>query len=851
MTTLSTRPRLVFGLLTAASCLPSAIVFAQSTAGPPTSDTSLEEVTVTARKVEENLMTVPVSITALTARDIEARDLKDQQDVSLFQPSFHFVNQAGGPSGFNDRSEFLVTFRGLNAGTTGAFTTGSGSVFIDGAPVVDAQIPGLDEVQRVEVLKGPQSAYFGRSTFAGAINYVTKDPSLTTFGGQASAEASSYNSTDSSLSLDIPVINDVLGARISGRHLVKGGEYTNAADTSQTLGNQTTDSVAGTVLFVPFEQLRVKGFLNWFTDNDGPPADVAINTGDTYAGTSTSIFNCHTGTTAIYQGGYFCGVVPNANKIPASYISGDYALTPYLQSLLVGNSQKYPLPFNPDFLDHAGLRRNALQGDIKIDWEFLPGYSLSSLTAYHYDKSEEIIDLDFRDYHNVVNPYYFPPFSIPGTLPYEAFNQDVQRLTWDYSQELRVTSPRDRKLKWSAGVNFVREYTPALGLYGQWDVGSDDLAGIAPQEARTPAIFGSISYALADKLTLTVEGRQQWDEIKSQSVITAGANGGTPSSTLIGPFGPEGQLLEATYKSFSPRITLDYAYAPDSTAYVLFSRGYRPGGFNSAYLTAPTGPQALLGGLTTIQYLVNEGANTSLTYKQDRLDNYETGIKSTFLDGKARTTLAVYYDRWVNGQVSTLYTVPGQNQYTPVNNLGLVDLYGLEFEGDWQAVEHLLLQVTAAYNGTRIQSFSPCSDCLLFGGKTTPVGDHVPNVPLVTYTLSGEYSDHLFADYNYFGRADYLFQGSQYLDYSNVAWTQPQEILNLHAGIRNEHLTIDAFVRNLTNNSAPNSTTSQVDPISFLRATLPASLGGMVASPEVRYSLPDKRTVGIRATYKF
>jgi iron complex outermembrane receptor protein len=813
---------------------------------------ALEEVTVTARKVEENIMTVPLSITALSAKDIESRDLKDMQDVSLFQPSFHFVNQAGGASGFADRSEFLVTFRGLNAGTTGVFTTGSGSVFIDGAPVVDAQIPDLSEVQRVEVLKGPQSAYFGRSTFAGAINYVTKDPTLTTFGGTASAEASSFNSSDASLSLDIPIISDMLGARISGRHLVKGGEYTNAADTSQKFGDQETDTVAATVLFVPFDKLHVKGYLNWFTNNDGPPADTAINTEDTYAGTTTSIFNSHTGPTALYQGGYFKGPIPNANKLPAANISGDFTLTPFLQSVLVQNSQGYPLPFNPDFLNHAGLRRDALQGDIRIDFEFLPGYNLSSLTAYHYDKSESIIDLDFRDYHNVVNPYNVD-FHLPNTLPYEAFNQDVQRLTWDYSQEFRITSPRDRRLKWSAGVNYVHDYSPGIGLYGQWDVGYDDLANITPETADTPAIFGSISYEIVDKLTLTAEAREQWDKIKTYTTIVGGPNGGTPASALPpGPYGPPDQVLEQTYKSFSPRITLDYAYAPDSDAYLLFSRGYRPGGFNSAYLTAPVGPQAALGGATTLQYLIAQGANTSLTYKQDQLDNYELGLKSTFLDGRARTTAAIYYDRWIDAQVSTLYTVPGQNQYSPVNNSGLVELYGLEFEGDWQALDHLLLQVTAAYNGTRVVSFSPCSDCLHFGGLTAGVGDHVPNVPLVTYTLSGEYSDRLNADYNWYGRADYAFQGLQYIDYTNVAWTQPQEILNVHLGIRNEKLTLDAFVRNLLDNSAPNSTTSQVDPISFLRGTLPVALGGIpIPPPDVRYALPDKRSFGIRATYKF
>jgi iron complex outermembrane receptor protein len=787
------------------------------TATAATNDTALEEITVTARKVEENLMTVPVSVTALTSRDIEQSDMKDMQDISLTQPSFHFVNQVGGQSGIADRSSFLVTFRGLVEGPAGTATTGSGSVFIDGAPVVDAQIPSLDEIERVEVLKGPQSAYFGRSTFAGAINYITKDPSLTEFHGNVSAEASSYNSSDGSLSLSIPVITDELGIRVNGRHLVKGGEYTNAADTDQKFGTQTTDSLSTTVLFVPFDKLRVKGYLNWFTDNDGPPAEADIKNTD-------GIFNSTTGAGANYSGGYFKGPIPNVGQLPTSIISGNYAITPFLQAQDFGNAQGFPLTFAPNFLNHAGLRRNALVSDIKINWEFAPGYNLSSLTSYYYAKSEELIDLDFRYEENKPNPIAF--YMIPTQLPYEAFNLVSERLAWDYSQEFRIESPRDEKLKWSAGASFLHTLA-GFSLFGQWDLGVGDLGAIEPIETNTPAAFGSISYELIDKLTLTFEAREQWDELREQAI----SSGGVPVT------GAAAQVLSADYRTFSPRLTLDYAYAPDSDAYILFSRGFRPGGFNSYVLTAPSAALAVLQSL---------GANTNLAYAQERLDNYEAGLKSTFLDGKARTTIAVYYDKWTDGQIATVYNVKAgeaSNQYSPINNSGLIDLYGFEFEGELKPVDKLLLHLTAAYNGTRVASYSPCTDCLNFGGTGSVAGDHVPNVPQVTASFSAEYSDHLFNDYNYFGRAEYNFQGSQYLDYTNVAWTQPQKLVNLHFGIRNANLTLDGFVRNLTNNSAPNSTTSQTDPVTFFE--------GALTTADVRYALPDKRTVGLRATYKF
>ena len=127
----------------------------------------LEEITVTARKVEENLMTVPIAITAFSAKDLNAMGVTLMNDIARFTPGFNFVNQTGG-SGRNDRSAVALTFRGLfvNNATTGA--AGGGSVFIDGAPVITAQGPSATDVERIEVLKGPQSVFFGRSTFSGA-----------------------------------------------------------------------------------------------------------------------------------------------------------------------------------------------------------------------------------------------------------------------------------------------------------------------------------------------------------------------------------------------------------------------------------------------------------------------------------------------------------------------------------------------------------------------------------------------------------------------------------------------------------------------------------------------------------
>lgn len=764
-------------------------------------------------------MSVPFSVSALSANELQKMDLQDMTQISEFEPSFHFVNQAGGGSGRNDRSDSYLSFRGLVLGSTATSANGSGSLFIDGAPVLDAQAPSLDEVERVEVLKGPQSAYFGRSTFAGAINYVTKDP-RDDFHVSVSAEQSSYDSHDDYLSLEGPVIKDILDVRVSARSLVHGGEWVNAADPNQMLGEQGTTSFALTALFKPMDALRIKGFFNWFEDDDGPPAQAAIQEGDPE-------FNCNP-KGGVYKGGYICGVIPNANQLNPAIISGNYTMTPYLQAALVQNVDHEPVLFNPDFLDHAGLRRLAFQSDIKADYDLPGGYTLSSISAFHQDKQAEIIDLDFRNAQNVPNPFYTPGSNL---LPYYSFNFMLQGFIQDFSQELRITSPQDGWIRWNFGTSYLQSSTPVAGndSYGVYPLGVGFFAGsITAEKTETPAVFGGINIDVLPKVTLSLEARYQWDDLTQTPVVNA--SGVNVSGT------PAGDSIHSDFRSFAPRAILDYKIVSDTSLYALWSRGYRPGGVNATLASASS---------YVLQQVARYGA--SVNFQQERLDNYEAGVKSTFLDGRARVAFDVYYDLWRNGQVPTtvnFYIAPGSqtlNQGTITTNAGAINLYGLEYEGDWQVTNHLLVQTSAAINDSDVKQFSICSDCVDITGATSATG-HIPGAPKYTWAISGEYSDHLFDEYTWYGRVDYNHQGSFYVDYTNLAYTHAADLVNLHLGVRNGSFSLEGFVKNALNNLAPLSATYNVDVLTYLSSPS----GNMI-----RYALPDKRTIGVRAKYQF
>ena len=458
----------------------------------------LEEIVVTARKKEENLLEVPVAITAFTADDIDARDFTQLEDIQKFTPGFSFTNMQGG-SARNDRGTNSLRFRGLNLGfDSGVYA--AGVTFIDGAPVLGGYNPSMTDVERVEVLKGPQSAYFGRSTFAGAINFVTKDPS-DEFSGRVGASWEEFDSHDVSLSIEGP-IGETLAGRISFRDWEQGG-YIDNGTTGQKdyLGERTTQSIAGTLVWTPTDKLTVKAFVNLFEDEDDPGAQFALKD-ESYNGRGNPNGGCDALSDPLptifdtelqadrpattldrFTGGMVCGTLPSMSELDPTIFSVDPTLDPATRQAIF-DAPSFLTVFDPNWHDKPGLRREASQATLRIDYEFDNGYTFSSLSAYHDNKQMNIIDLNYRDFRdrstigapNSTFPVPVDPFTF--CLIRMGFDASRCNTSWkntlnvhgedeDWSQEFRVTSPQDRRFRWSAGVNIFDAHQPGSSVYGQ------------------------------------------------------------------------------------------------------------------------------------------------------------------------------------------------------------------------------------------------------------------------------------------------------------------------------------------------------------------------------------------------
>ena len=365
----------------------------------------LEEITVTARKRDESIQDAPYTITALTSADIEVKGINELQDIVSFSPGFFYSENAVGK---NSRESRRLIFRGMNP-RTDLMHRQAASVFIDGAPTIGPEFGSIENVERIEVLKGPQGAHFGRSTYTGALNIITKDPG-DEFSGRVDVTSGQYGLSRRAISLDGP-ITESIGYRVTASAYETGGQYDNAAVAGQKLGARSTDDFSLTLAFNPSDNLSAKLRYHTWKDNDGPDAATALDYRSGYT-------NCQPGAMVnrlaydpvnglshpMVPLDYVCGEVP----IPsAAHIGMDTGSPRALAMLNSHTNGTFPLwngvRSTPDLIapDHFGLERDAEEVSLAIDYDFDNGMNLNVIYAAHENSYGSHNDLDRRATENL------------------------------------------------------------------------------------------------------------------------------------------------------------------------------------------------------------------------------------------------------------------------------------------------------------------------------------------------------------------------------------------------------------------------------------------------------------------
>ena len=815
----------LLGTISVLAFAPASAVFGQD-AGPP----QLEDIVVTARRSEENVMAVPIAITAVNQETIAQRGIQNIIQLSEFTPGM-FSNVQNHGNGRMDRSTRRVSFRGLSAASQGA------GIFIDGAPYGGSAEPFIGDVARVEVLKGPQSVYFGRSTFAGAVNYITADPTRT-FTGTISGEVYTDNGAEGRISVSGPIVEDKLGFRLALRHYTFGGQYQNGIHNGEMLGAQKTDAATVSLLATPTDNLRIRGYYAFSRDDDGAPVAATIKTRSLGTG---PILNCQLGGSG---GKYWCGKLPDADALDPLDISYSNHIDDFITRELLNNARGYPVAFKPGDEDF-GVSRDVHNANVRIDYDFLDGWSIGAIAAYSYTKSGNLSDRLHRDGYHIPNPFYpatpaaqadacarkLTTCYAPQTVTYIALEQTISK---DYSLETRITSPQDKRIRGTLGASLYNLLNPGGTNFGLTSQGRYNNAK-TKSTVYTPAIFGGIYVDITEQLKVSAEGRYQWDRIGQQQLF--------PTAS---------PRLKETFKSFAPRVSVDYQITPDQMAYGSYSRGFAPGGFNTALI-----------GLSAADLVTLAAIGTNITYDQETLDNYEVGLKGTWLDRRLRTVLSAYYMQWRGGQVSngTTYATSagGFRSISVTQNAGSVDLKGVELEFDALITDKLSLNGSFSWSDPRYKAYSYVTLGPRLNGKLDVTGNMLYQVPEWTWHLSPQYEDHLIGEWDWFARVDYRFRSRLNVDLHNIAWMGARHLFDVRAGVKNGPFSLDFYVKNLLNDKQFNDAVHKTDVMYIASGACPpcytdANPPGYGVSPalnEIRLGLPQLRTIGMKASYSF
>lgn len=788
----------------------------------------LEEIVVTARRVEENAMKVPIAIAVMNEAAIKASGVRDIRDLSQFTPGLFSATQAA--TARSGRNSLRLIFRGLS--------TSSGTIFIDGAPYTGSGSPDVSNVERVEVLKGPQSVYFGRSTFSGAVNYVTRVPG-NTFRGAVNAEAFTYGGHIFSGSVEGPIVEDKLTFRVNARRYSSGGQYKSGV-TGRKLASESTTSGSVALASRPTENLKVSTYLSYSLDDDGPNVGRSIR-----AVGPGPTFNCNLGGTF---GAYYCGKVPSRSAFDPSTLGNNDTVTPLIRSELFNNVRGTSVPFSTTWLDHFGLKREVLHGHLRADLSTDSGWQVSAIASYSRTKTASLQALEGRDTSQSPNPYAPTPAAratacaapagsaanapcyAPDTLQINTYSQNLVN---NASAEMRVSSPQDKRLRATVGASYFAAYGPLSAAPGIQNTGRliNGGGGGIKSRVSTPAIFGGLYFDVTDRLKISAEARYQWDDIGQQQLFPAVSG-----------------KLETTFRSFAPRLTVDYNITENSMIYGSLSRGYRPGGFNPVLLGLSESARAQLATL---------GSN--IAYDEEEIDNLEVGSKASWFNNRLRTTIAVYSMTYKNGQIanSQFFVNPNGSAgaASVITNVGRVTLRGTELQADYAATDDLTISGSLAYADNKIKRYIYSPGGLRIWNSTNVIGNQLDSSPKLTFSLSPSYVHEVATGLNLTARADLTYRSKIYVDPTNVAWIGPRFLVNIRAGIvKDRNLRVEAYVNNVFDDDTMVGGVGTVDSLNFRapngQITFAPSIGSSNLNA-ISLGLPEKRTFGLRTSYEF
>ncbi|MBS0612407.1 MAG: TonB-dependent receptor [Proteobacteria bacterium] len=654
------RGRLTLAFLCIAGLACQAPVGAAETA--PADEAGLKEIVVTATRHEESISRVPVSLSAFSQETMDQKGIKDINDVVRFTPGLSIDN-----TGTN-----AISIRGISS-SGGAGTTG---IYIDDTPIQmralgfnpDDTLPKTFDLERVEVLRGPQGTLFGAGSEGGTVRYLLAQPSLTQDSTYLRSELSYTQYGEASYEAGIahggPIKQDVLGYRASVWYRYDGGWMDRVDPTTRDVVDNYANHT-GTVV------LRLAGIWQ-------PVQGLRISPSIIYQNSKRHDVSNYMPVYSDAERGKFKNAdpsqlpVPDKWYLPALKVEADLG-----PATLISNTSLF---HRDEITGYEGTMYN-LGFYQSLGWENA-GFGLSFLDPGQYPL------LDTSGYH------------LPASIQNYRSPATVINRQESITQELRLQSNSDAsRLRWTIGAFFSlsREESIEEIHDPMVDQFFEAIYGVSAQDAfgypllangdsyynrnvahdRQYAGFGEATFAFTDQWKLTLGGR-----IARMSFDLSHFADGLQN------FGPDQTNAGQKETAFTPKVGLSFQLNPDNLFYATYAKGFRPGGGNAPLI------EQCSSGLIDLGY---SDGKAPLQYDSDKTNSYEIGSKNNF-NNRLKLASSVYYIKWTGIQQSVYVGTCGL-QFT--DNLGTAVAKGFDLQAEAKLGGHLDLEAAVGYTNAR------------------------------------------------------------------------------------------------------------------------------------------------------
>lgn len=636
----------------------------------------IEDIVVTAQRREERLQDVPIAVSAVSASDLAKRGVQSSTDLAVAVPSLNMSRGIGA---------VLPFLRGVGNSSSSVGNDPSVAIYVDGVyqSYQPAALFSFNNIERVEVLKGPQGTLFGRNATGGLINVITSDPSPG-FAVKGSVGFANYQTVSNNLY--VTGGNDFITADLAVLYTHQNNGWgRNLFTPTQATPTGTIANSQGVVVAIPTVDPEV-GKNREFAVR----GKILITPTDTTRITLSGDYFKQTGDQGMYR-----------SVLEGSVVSPDPTGTTAQQD--VARPFRHQGGFYDYNSDVAWVNRTrVLGGSAKIEQE-LGDVRAMSLTSYRDNDGFQYVVAE-------VTPI------ISQT------NSQINARIKTFTQELQLLSNGKGRLQWILGgfymhskaaqdpIEFVRgPIEPTFARYSQ-------------QTTKSISGFGQATYEVLDDTKVTLGLRYTSDRVEAEGYDIGRRVGAAPSPAFaVGVISQSVAPQAAKFDKLTWRLSLDHKFTPGVMAYASYSRGFKAGVFNTSGLCQSASVTA---GLVNTNCLA-----VSPPVAPEVLDAYEVGIKSDLFGRKLRLNISAFYYDYTNLQVQSVVDNGSGIPVVVATNAAAAKVYGVDLEGSFAPTSRLRFDFgTSVLNAT----YKDYPNAVVFLPNATAAFPNRPNNTQIT-----------------------------------------------------------------------------------------------------------------------